>query len=79
VVGSDQPGRFPQTAFGSIPFDGTADAACRGETDPDNQSAIAAVSTLRDDRAFGRDDALGGRQKIGPLPQAFDGWRVAEI
>ena len=78
MVGGHQPGRFPQSAFGSVPFDGAADATCRGEADTNDERAVLAVPTLCDERAFWRDNPLGGREKIRPLPQAFDGWRVVE-
>ena len=78
MVGGDQPGRFPQSALGPVPFDGAADAACRGEADPDERNAVLSISTLCDDRAFRRHDPLCDREKVRPLLQAFDGWRVAE-
>jgi hypothetical protein len=78
MVGRGQPGRFPQSTFGPVPFDRAADAARGGEADPHEERAVLSVPTLRDERAFWRDDPLGGRQKIGPVPQAFDGWRVIE-
>ena len=61
MVGRDQPGRFPQSALGPVPFDGAADAACRGEADPHDERAVLAVPTLRDNCAFRRYDSFGGR------------------